>query len=115
MQTRPFNGRPCSLLYSVLRGWFTLYQGPIMSLLDFFSQDLLLLSQCRPVPSKRSVAGTATYMICMRGGVGGALSDGRPYPYRLFLPVCKSDLTFQGDTNIEYPFVFWMICRIVMV
>ena len=31
-----------------------------------------------------SEAGTATYVTRTRGGVGGALSDGRPYPNKLF-------------------------------
>jgi len=29
----------------------------------------------------------AGYVTHMSGGVGGALSDGRPYPYRRFLPM----------------------------
>ena len=47
-----------------------LYQGLILSRLVYFSQDLLLYL----------VGRIAGYVTRMSGDVGGALSDGRPYP-----------------------------------
>jgi len=50
-----------------------LCQGLILSRLVYFSLDLLLCL----------VGRTAGYVTRMSGDMGGALSDGRPYPYSI--------------------------------
>ena len=82
LRIRQFNGHfelpLCNLCNSIIFGsgrpaswWPMLYQGLILSRLIYFSLGLLLCL----------VGRIAGYVTRMSGGVGGALSDERPYPY----------------------------------
>ena len=64
-------------------------QGLILPLLVYVSGPPSALSADVFRRSSKSEVETATYVTRMRGCVGGALSDGRPYPDKRFLSLFR--------------------------